>query len=130
MLIFENMRICSPILSALLLSVSLNLSSCKKEESNYLETGTPAFAVYQKDGEPEAFYAYCASHDIYLDSVYVTSPINIKSKLYYQGILYSREIHFLVGDNFIPHDGTWTFVFYGRRVVNGSKFQSYFENKF
>jgi hypothetical protein len=118
------MRKCCAILSIPLMAYLLLFTSCKKEQSNYLETGIPAFAVYQKEGEPESFYSYCASHDIYLDSVYVTSPINIKSKLYYQGVQYPREIHFLLGDNFIPHNGMWTFVFYGRRVVNNSKFQS------
>jgi hypothetical protein len=106
------------------------LSACNKEESNYYETGIPAFAVYQKDGEQEAFYGYCASHDIFLDSVYVTSPINIKSKLYFQGTTYAREVHFLIGNNFVFQPGNWTFVFYGKRQVNGFNFVSYYENDF
>jgi hypothetical protein len=28
------------------------------------------------------------------------------------------------------HSGTWTFVFYGRRVVSGSKFHSFYKNDF
>lgn len=124
------MKLSLNTLFSFLITGILLLPSCKKEESNLLETGIPAFAVYQKEGEPEAFYAYCASHDIYLDSVYATSPINIRSKLYYQGEQFLREHHFLVGDTFIPHSGTWTFVFYGRRVVNGSNFYSFYENDF
>lgn len=112
------------------IAVLIALGSCKKDDSNYYETGIPAFAVYQKDGEPEAFYGYCASHDIYLDSVFVTSPINIRSKLYYQGVLHMREVHFLIGNSFIPGEGIWAFTFYGRRTVNNTPFQSFYQNIF
>jgi len=108
----------------------ITIISCKKEEANYYEYGIPAFAVYQKSGEPESFYAYCASHDVYMDSVYVTSPINVKSRMYLHGQQHSKEIHFLIGDTFVPSEGKWTFVFYGRKVVNNLNFQSFYENSF
>ena len=105
------------------------LFSCKKEEPNYLEYSKPTFVVYQKDAEQESVYSYCSSHDIYLDSILVTNPLNIKSMQYYQGKKIMQEAHFIIGDNFVYSPGKWTFIFYGRRVVNDLGFKVYLEKE-
>ena len=117
-------------LSLLMTFVFLLLISCKKEDNSFYEYSTPSFVIYQKPGEPEAIYAYCSSHDVYMDSIYVTSPLNIKSRQYFQGAMFAREIYFLVGDTFVPHAGKWTFIFYGRKVVNGLGFSVFMEQDF
>jgi len=114
----------------LVLFVFLALLSCKKDDTSYYEYSSPTFAVYQNPDEPESIYAYCASHDVYMDSIYVTSPLNIKSRQYFHGQSFSKEIYFLVGDEFVPHAGEWSFIFYGRKVVNNMSFSVYTEHEF
>jgi hypothetical protein len=108
----------------------LLLTSCKKENNDFYAYSTPGFAVYQKAGEEGAFYGYCASHDVYLDSVYVIDPLNIRSQMYFQGERFSREVHFLIGDTFVEHPGLWKFTFYGRKTINGLAFSVYLEKEF
>lgn len=121
----------SKIYWSFLISLALlMLISCKKEDNSFYEYSNPTFAIFQVDGQPETIYAYCASHDVKMDSIYVTSPLNIKSRLYYHGQAYGREVHFLIGDNFVYHTGPWTFTFYGMRAVNGLKFSVFIEQDF
>lgn len=115
--------------SGLLLFVVLALLSCKKDDTSFYEYSNPTFAVFKNSTDPESIFAYCASHDIYLDSVFVYSPIDIQYKLYYHGQQYLQEVHFLIGDSFVTHAGTWSFVFYGRKVLNGLSFKSFAERE-
>lgn len=118
------------ITKALILLVSiLLLTTCKKDDNSFYEYSSPTFAVYQKPDMPEAIYAYCASHDVYMDSIYVTSPLNIKSRQYFQGAVQYREIYFLVGDNFVSHAGDWQFIFYGRKTINDMAFTVFLETE-
>ena len=116
------------IISSLLLL--LILWSCKEEDPTYYEYSKPSFVVYQKSGEPQSVYSYCSSHDVYMDSVRVTNPINIKSMQYYHGQEVLQSVHFLVGDNFVYQAGNWSFIFYGRRAVNGLVFSVFIEKEF
>ena len=109
--------------------ISLIFIACKKEEPNYYEFSNPSFFVYQKAGEPQSIYSYSTSHDIYIDSILVTNPLNIKSMQYYHGKEVLQEVHFLIGDNFVYSPGKWTFLFYGRRVVNDLSFKVYLEKE-
>lgn len=111
----------------LLLFVVLALLSCKKDDTSFYEYSNPTFAVFKNGTEPESIFAYCASHDIYLDSVYVYSPIDIQYRRYFHGQVYAQETHFLIGDSFVTHAGNWSFVFYGRKVLNGLAFKSFNE---
>jgi hypothetical protein len=106
------------------------LASCRKTDNTFYENSSPTFDVFRKHAEPDAIYAYCASHDIYLDSIYITSPLNIKTRHYYQGQSFAMKQHFLVGDNFVYQPGTWKFIFYGRKVVNGLGFSVFIEQDF
>ncbi len=103
------------------------LFSCKKTDNTFYEYSNPTFDVFRKAGEPDAIYSYCASHDIYLDSIYITSPLNIKTWYYYHGQFFAMEQHFLIGDNFVYQPGTWKFIIYGRRAINGLAFNVYVE---
>lgn len=114
----------------LLISSICLFTSCKKTNNDFYEYSNPTFAVYQIDVEPESIYAYCASHDVYMDSVYVTSPLNIKSRLYFHGQAVALGQQFLIGDTFIPHSGKWLFIFYGRKIVNSLAFKVYTEREF
>ena len=104
--------------------------SCKKSDTNFYENSDPSFHAYQVAGAPNEIYAYCISHDIYLDSIYVTSPLNIKSRYYYQGEYRAQEQRFLIGNTFVFHTGTWQFTFYGRRAVNKSFFDVFYQREF
>ena len=115
--------------SIIVLLIAISLSSCKKEDNSFYEYSNPTFAVFKNSTEPESIFAYCASHDIYLDSVYVYSPIDIQYKRYFHGQQYAQEVHFLIGDSFVTHAGTWSFVFYGRKVINGIAFKSHTERE-
>jgi len=114
----------------LLISAICLSTSCKKTNNDFYEYSSPTFTVFQKAGEPESIYAYCSSHDVFMDSIYVTSPIDISYRMYYHGKQIAMEIHFLIGDGFIHHAGTWKFIFYGRRVVNGLGFSVFIEHEF
>ncbi|MCK5339347.1 MAG: hypothetical protein KAJ50_11060 [Bacteroidales bacterium] len=105
-------------------------TSCKKDNTDFYEYSSPTFAVFLKAGEPESIYAYCASHDVFMDSIYVTSPLNIKSRQYFHGQVYAMKQHFLMGNTFVPHAGTWQFIIYGRKTVNGMSFTVYTEREF
>jgi hypothetical protein len=115
--------------SIIVLLIAISLSSCKKEDNSFYEYSNPTFAVFKNSTEPESIFAYCASHDIYLDSVYVYSPIDIQYKRYFHGQQYAQEVHFLIGDSFVTTAGTWSFVFYGRKVINGIAFKSFAERE-
>lgn len=103
--------------------------SCKKNTNDYYEYGTPSFTVTQVAGEPETWYGKCTSHDIIMDSVHVTSPLNIRSRHYFQGQSYSMDQSFLIGDTFIVHNGKWAFIFYGRKSINKLSFIVYIEKE-
>ncbi|MBE9484025.1 MAG: hypothetical protein IMY74_04205 [Bacteroidetes bacterium] len=118
------------IILLFLLSLICLLPSCKKSDNNFYEYSSPDFAVFQIAGEPESIYAYCTSHDVFMDSIYVTSPLNIKSRQYFHGQVYAMNQHFLMGNNFVPHAGTWQFIIYGRKTVNGMAFTVYTEREF
>ncbi len=115
--------------SIFVLLIFISLSSCKKEDNSFYEYSNPTFAVFKNSTEPESIFAYCASHDIYLDSVYVYSPIDIQYKRYFQVQQYAQEVHFLIGDSFVTHAGSWSFVFYGSKVINGLAFKSHAERE-
>lgn len=116
--------------SILVLLISLSLSSCKKDDTSFYEYSNPTFAVFKNNTEPESIFAYCASHDISLDSVYVYSPIDIQYKRYFHGQPYAQEVHFLIGDSFVTQAGSWSFIFYGRKVVNNLGFSVFIERDF
>jgi len=113
----------------LLLSMII-LSSCKKDDTSFYEYSSPSFITYKLATEPESIFAYCLSHDIYLDSVRVTSPIDLKYHVYYQGKYCAQEVHFLLGDNFIQQAGTWSFIYYGRKTINNIPFSVYSQTDF
>jgi len=114
----------------LLISAICLFTSCKKTNNDFYEYSSPTFTVFQKAGEPESIYAYCSSHDVFMDSIYVTSPLNIKSHQYFHGQAYATKHHFLMGDTFVPHTGIWQFIIYGRKTVNGMAFTVYTEREF
>ncbi|NQT77832.1 MAG: hypothetical protein HQ565_08970 [Bacteroidetes bacterium] len=108
----------------------LMLPSCKKTDNKFYEYSSPTFKVIQKEGAAEEFYSYCASHEVYMDSIYVTSPLNIRSRHYFHGQTFQINEQFLIADTFIPHAGKWQFVFYGRKLVNGMGFKVFIEKEF
>jgi hypothetical protein len=105
------------------------LSSCKKNNNDFYEYSTPSFSVWQVEASPESFYAKCTSHEVYMDSIIVTSPLGIRSQYYYQGHYYDIDATFLVGDTFIPHDGKWQFIIYGRKSINKLSFRVFAEKE-
>ncbi len=114
----------------LIIIAALIFQSCKKDDTSFYEYSDPAFNAYPLSGQPEKINGVCTSHDVMMDSVFVTSPLNIKSKMYLHGQAFTQGQHFLIGDTFIPHDGTWQFIFYGRKTINGLSFSVFIEREF
>ena len=106
--------------------------ACKREDDapNYGEYSTPAFEVYQENGNLEHLFAKCLSEDITLDTVIVTDPINIKYMRYFQGEIYVKDQEIDLGDTFIPTQGKWSFIFRGKKSVSGVRFSAYHEHDF
>jgi hypothetical protein len=48
---------------------------------------------------------------------------------HYHGLEVEMEADFLVGNNFIYSPGKWTFIFYGRRVLNTLGFTVFLEKE-
>ena len=114
----------------ILLSICIFLlTSCKKNDNDFYEFSTPSFSVWQVSGAPESFYAKCTSHEVYMDSIHVTSPLGIRSQYYYQGHYYDIDATFLVGDTFIQHTGKWQFIIYGRKSINKLSFKVFVEKE-
>lgn len=116
------------ILSLLSIIVILS-SSCKKNTDDFYVYSTPSFAVNQPVDMPDTWYGVCTSHDVMMDSILVTSPLNIRSQHYFQGQEYAFDLTFLIGDTFVPHTGKWSFIFYGRKSINNLSFKVYVEKE-
>jgi hypothetical protein len=108
---------------------SLMLLSCKKNNNDYYLISNPTFSIIETPDVPQNLYAVCTSHDVIMDSIYVVSSLNIKSRFYYHNQLAVIDEAFLIGNTFTPSAGIWQFLFYGKKAVNGQEFIVFEERK-